>query len=50
MKKYKLILSILILIISLSCVSASDDLNATDTLALENGNQNTLTLDDNSQD
>ena len=38
------------LIISLGCVSASDDLNATDTLALENGNQNTLTLDDNSQD
>lgn len=37
------------LIISVGCVSASD-LNATDTLALENSDQNTLTLDENGED
>lgn len=36
-------------IISLGCVSAND-LNATDTLALENSDQNTLTLDENGED
>ena len=42
MKKYILILSILMLIISLGCVSASDDLNATDTLAIDDSSQDTI--------
>ena len=56
MKKGILILSLLIFIISISCVSASDNLNTTDTLTLddnvdnallEDNVQDTLTLDDN---
>ncbi len=50
MKKRILILSLLVFIISIGCVSASDNLNATDTLALDDNAQNTLNLDENSQD
>ena len=42
MKKRILILSLLVFIISIGCVSASDDLNATDTLALDDNSQDTL--------
>ena len=42
MKKRILILSLLLLVLSLGCVSASDDLNATDALAIDEGGQDTI--------
>ena len=42
MKKRILILSLLLLVLSLGCVSASDDLNATDSLAIDDSSQDTI--------
>ena len=50
MKKGIIIFSILVFIISIGCVSASEDLNVSDTLALDDCNQNTLNLDENCED
>ncbi|WP_407416543.1 hypothetical protein [Methanobrevibacter sp.] len=50
MKRRILIFSILVFIISIGCVSASEDLNVSDTLALDDCNQNTLNLDENGED
>lgn len=42
MKKRILILSLLLLVLSVGCVSASDDLNATDSLAIDDSSQDTI--------